>query len=178
MEEQTKIPYLKPALIYGAIYGFVGVLVGVIFYVLNLQFKSWTQLVNLAVSILILVYCLKAYRDEYLGGFASYGRLMLMVIGIAVIAVIISTIYSYVLTHVIDPEFMEKAKQYQIDRFSNNPRISEAQLEAMIDRMDRKSTPGRMLWIGVISGIVMNLILGLIISAFLKKEETPTDMVM
>ena len=63
MEEKAKGSFWKAALIYGAIVGFIGILLGVIFYVLNLQFKLWAGIVALLVSIVVVVYCLKAYRD-------------------------------------------------------------------------------------------------------------------
>ncbi len=48
MEEKVKAPFWKPALIYGAIVGFVGILLGLVFYVMNLMTASWTKWVSYA----------------------------------------------------------------------------------------------------------------------------------
>ncbi len=97
MAEKTKAPFWKPALIYGAIVGFVGILLSVIFYVMNLYAASWTQWVSMVVGIAILAYCLVAYRNEHLGGFASYGQLFKMALVIGVVASIIGVIFSTVI---------------------------------------------------------------------------------
>jgi len=178
MEETTKAPYWKPVLIYGAIYGVIGILLSVIFYFLSLQFKTWTQLVSLVVAIVVLVYCIRAYRNEYLGGYASFGKLLLFALGIAVIATILTTIYSYILMTVIDPDYLDKATQFQIEKFSNNPRVSESQLDTIIERIESKASVKRSIIMGFVVGIIMNFILGLIISAFVKKEENPVNATM
>ena len=175
MEETAKAPFWKPALTYGAIYGVVGILLSVIFYVLNLQFKGWTQLISLVVSIVVLVYCLKNYRNEYLGGYASYGKLLVMSLGVAVVATILSSIYMYLLINVIDPDYIEKATQYQIDRLSNNPRFTEAQLDAFIERLENRASNQRTMVMGFVAGIIVTFIIGLIASAFIKKEQNPVS---
>ena len=65
MEEKTKAPFWKPALIYGAILGFVGILVGVIFYVMDLAAVSWTQWLSLLISLVIMTFLLVNYKHEY-----------------------------------------------------------------------------------------------------------------
>jgi len=112
MEEKTKAPFWKPALIYGAIVGFVGILIGVIFYVMDLMTASWTQWLSLLISVVILVYCLSMYKKDYLGGYASYGQIWKMTMVIGVIASIIGAIYSYILMGMIDPELIDKLKMW------------------------------------------------------------------
>ena len=175
MEEQTKTPFLKPALIYGAIYGFASILLSVIFYLLNLQFKTWPQLVSIVVIIVVLVYTLKAYRDEYLGGFASFGQLLLMALGIAVVATILSTIYQLILVNYIDPDYLEKSQQFIYERYANDSRFSEAQIDMMMERMDNSGGMGRLIRRSLIWGTVVTFILGMIVSAFIKKEKNPVD---
>ena len=173
MEKQGS--FWKAALIYGAIAGFVGILLGVIFYVMNLYAASWTQWLTMAVSIAVLVYCLKAYRTEYLGGFASFGQLFLMAMAIGVVSTILSLIYSYVMYTMIDPELLDKIRLAAEEKMMNNPRIPESMLDDMIDRMAKNFEPKRMYTMTVIMGLVFSAIVGLILAAILKKEETPLD---
>jgi len=176
MEENVKAPFWKPALIYGAIVGFVSVMLGVIFYLINLYAASWTQWVSIVVGIAILAYCLVAYRNEHLGGFASYGQLFLMALVIGVIASVIGVIYTYLMHAVIDPELADKIRLVAEEKLMNNPRIPENMLDEMIERMAKQFEMKRMLITAFIGGVIGNAIFGLILAAFIKREETPADL--
>jgi hypothetical protein len=170
MEQSAKAPFWKPALIYGAILGFVGILLGVIFYFLNLTTQSWVALVSIAVSIAVMAYCLLAYRKEYLGGYASFGRIFVMALVIGIVASILSTIYTYVLHTVVDPDLTEKIRLMAEERIMNNPRIPESMYEDLLDRMEDRFTPARMTRMALIWGVAANAIIGLILAAFIKKN--------
>jgi len=172
---EKKASFWKPALTYGAILGFVGILLSVIFYVMNLYTASWTSIVNILVGIAVLAYCLVAYRKEYMGGFASYGQIFIMALVIGIISSIISTIFSYVLFNVIDLELADKLRLVAEEKMMNNPRIPENMVDDMIERMAKNFEPKRMLITGFLGGIGMYAIFGLILAAFIKKEETPVD---
>ena len=176
MDEQTKIPVLKPALIYGLISAFIGILLSVIFYLADLSMETWVGLVSIVVSIAVLVYLLRAYRNEYLGGFATYGQLILMALLIGLVSSIISAIYTYLLYAVIDPDLIEKMKLMAEDRIINNTRISESLHDGLFEKLDKRMTVNRMTMNALIFGTIVTFILGLIIAAFLKKEKTPEDM--
>jgi len=176
MEEKTKAPFWKPALIYGAIVGFVGILIGVIFYVMDLMTASWTQWLSLLISVVILVYCLSMYKKDYLGGYASYGQIWKMTMVIGVIASIIGAIYSYILMGMIDPELIDKLKLVQEQKILNNPRIPEGMIDQTLERLDKSMELGRMTIMQLIAGPIMYAIIGLVVAAFLKKNN-PADQI-
>jgi len=171
MEEKVKAPFLKPALIYGSILGVAGVLLGLILYFMNLTNETWVLWPSLAVSLAVFIYCLLAYRNEYLGGFASYGQILKMAIVIGIIATVIAAIYTYLLYGVLDPELLDKSRIAAEERIMNNPRIPESYYDQAMERVDKMMTIKRMVRMALIGGFVMNAILGLIISAFVKKEQ-------
>ena len=177
MEERTKTPFWKPALIYGVIVGFVGILIGVIFYVMDLTVESWTQWVTGIIGLAILIYCVVNYRNEYLGGYASFGQIWKMTIVIGIIATTISTLYTYILMGLIDPELIDKMKMVQEQKLLNNPRIPEAIMDTTLERLDKSMSLNRIMIMGLIMGPVMYSILGLIIAAFVKKNN-PADNVV
>ncbi|MCP4311470.1 MAG: DUF4199 domain-containing protein [Bacteroidetes bacterium] len=176
MEENVKAPFWKPALIYGAIVGFVSILLGVIFYVMNLYATSWIQWVSLVIGIAILAYVLVAYRNEHLGGFATYGQLFLMALVIGLVSSILLLIYTYLMHVVIDPDLADKIKLVAEEKMMNNPRIPENRVDGMIERLGKSFELKRMLITTFIGGVVANAIIGLILAAFIKKEETPVDV--
>ena len=176
MEEKTKAPFWKPALIYGAILGFVGILVGVIFYVMDLAVESWTQWVSLLISLVIMIYCLVTYKKDHLGGYASYGQIWKMTLVVGIIATIITSIYGYILMGIIDPGLIDKMKIAAEQKMLNNPRIPEAVMDSALERMERTMSLNRMTIMGLIFGPVSWAILGLIIAAFVKKNN-PADQI-
>ena len=171
MEEKTKAPFWKPALIYGAIVGFVGILVGIIFYVMDLMTESWTQWVNLLISLVVLIYCLVMYKRDYLGGYASYGQIWKMTIVIGIFATILGVIYGYILMGVIDPDLIDKLKLAQEQKILNNPRIPEGYMDQALERLDKSMQLGRMSIIQLIFGPVTYAIIGLVLAAFIKKND-------
>ena len=177
MEERTKTPFWKPAFIYGVIVGFVGILIGVIFYVMDLSVETWTQWVTGIIGLAILIYCVVNYRNEDLGGYASFGQIWKMTIVIGIIGTIISTIYTYILMGLIDPELIDKMKMVQEQKLLNNPRIPEAFMDTALERLDKSMSLNRIMIMGLIMGPVMYSILGLIIAAFVKKNN-PADNVV
>jgi hypothetical protein len=170
MEENAKAPFWKPALIYGAILGFVGILLSVIFYFLNLTTESWVGWISIVISIAVMAYCLVAYRKEYLGGYASFGQIFVMALVIGIISTVLSSIYTYLLYAVIDPDLIEKVRLMAEDRILNNPRIPESTAGDIIERMEGRFTPVRMVRMTLIWGVVGNAIIGLILAAFVKKN--------
>ncbi len=171
MEEKAKASFWKPALIYGAIVGFVGILVSVVFYFLDLTTASWTGYVSMAIGVAVLIYCLVTYRNEYLGGVASFGQIFLMALVIGIISSILSAAYQYVLYAVIDPGLIDKIRIVAEERVMNNPRIPESMYEDIFERMETRMTATRMVRMALILGPIVNAVLGLIIAAFVKKSD-------
>jgi hypothetical protein len=172
MEENAKAPFLKPALIYGAILGIVSVFISLVFYFLGMTADRWTSWVSTLIVLVLLVYLMIQYRKEYLGGYASFGQIFVMVlVSAGIVATIISTVYSYLLYTVIDPGLLDQMKVVAQERIMNNPRIPESMYDNLFERMEKNFQISRMMKLGLIGGIVIYAILGLIIAAFLKKEE-------
>lgn len=171
MEETAKAPFLKPALIYGAIVGFVGILLSVILYFLNLTTETWVQWINLVVTLAVMVYCLVAYRKEYLGGYASFGQIYLMALVIGIIATVLGAAFAYLLYTVIDPELVDKIKLMAEERILSNSRIPEGTQADILERMEGRFTPARLIRSALIWGTAMYAIIGLILAAFIKKSK-------
>ena len=72
------------------------------------------------------------------------------------------------------PELMDKMKLAQEQRLMNNPRIPEAALDGYLERLDDNMTLKRTTIMGLIFGPVSWAILGLILAAFVKKNN-PAD---
>ncbi|HDS06998.1 MAG TPA: DUF4199 domain-containing protein, partial [Bacteroides sp.] len=132
---------------------------------------------SFAVGIAVLTYCLIAYRNEYMGGYASYGRLLLMALAIGFVAGILSAAFTYLLYTVIDPELIEKTKIFAQERIMNNSRIPESMHDDLFERIEKSTSIPRMVRTAIVGQIILNGIFGLIIAAFVRKEESSADNV-
>jgi hypothetical protein len=172
MEEKVKTPFWKPALIYGAILGFVSVFLSLVFYFIGLSTENWTSWVIMLINLVLLVYLMIHYRREYLGGYASFGQIFLMVlVSAGVISTIINVVYQYLLYTVIDPGLLEQMRIMAEERIMNNSRIPESMYDDLMERMAKTMTVSYMTKMQLILGPVINAVIGLIVAAFLKKEE-------
>jgi hypothetical protein len=172
MEEKAKAPFLKPALIYGAILGFVSVFISLVFYFIGMATESWTNWVNWLVMLVLLVYLMIHYRNNYLGGYASYGQIFLMVlVSAGIVSTIIGVIYNYLLFTFIDPGLIEQVRIVAEERIMNNSRIPESMYDDLLERIEKTTTVAYMTKMGLIIGPVINALIGLIVAAFIKKEE-------
>lgn len=177
MEEKVKAPFWKPAIIYGAILGLVFVFLSLVFYFIGMTTVGWTGWLNTVVSIALLVYLMLQYRKEYLGGFASFGQIFVMALVAGIISTIIGALYTYLLYTVIDPGLTEQVKIAAEEKIMNNSRIPESMYDDIFEKMEKRTSAAYMTKMALILGPVMNAIIGLIVAAFLKKEETPNSPV-
>lgn len=175
MEEQTKAPFWKPALIYGLILGLVSVFISLVFYFIGMATVNWTNWVNMIVGLVLLVYLMIQYRNVHLGGYASFGQIFLMVlVSAGIISTIIGALYQYLLFTVIDPGLIEQVRIVAEEKIMSNSRIPESMYDDILDRMEKKMNVGYMVRMALIMGPIVNAIIGLIVAAFIKKEEDIT----
>lgn len=191
MEEQTKIPVFKASLIYGLIHGLAMVVLSLIFYFIDVSFKSWAIYTSMGISIGLLVVLLIYLRSEYGKGFIKYGQVVGAAALIAVTSSVISTTYS-IAHYSVDEEYLQDTKYYALDMIEKQfdkqdakmqERLSDDEYDRVEDMLnDRKKktidriknrTPFRLAIGGVFNSIFMGLIIGLITGAFIKKVPQP-----
>lgn len=163
----------------GLYLGLASVALAVIFYVAGLTYNT-----NMLVSILsgglglvLMIYFIvtgiKRFKNAN-GGFLNLGQALKTGIGIALVGAIIVSLYTYVFSTVIEPDFHEKIFQIQIEKMrEENPNITEEQITAGAEMMKKFSSP----LISFISSVIWSIFLGLIISLIAgavmqKKEQT------
>ena len=80
-------------------------------------------------------------------------------------------VYQYLLFTVIDPGLLDQARVMAEERIMNNSRIPESMYDDILERMAKTMTVSYIVKMQLILGPVINAIIGLIVAAFLKKEE-------
>ena len=162
----------KHAFSSGLIMGLVLMILSLVTYVFELYDQKWFNYVSwvaLGVGIYLAV---KKYRDEVAGGYISYGSALGYGVLFSFIASLVASIVNYIYLGYIDDGFITYTlEQAEMQMYESGQ--SDEQIEMAIS-MTRKMTSPIMMGIWGVFGItLLGLVLSLIISAFVKKEENP-----
>ncbi len=183
MEENTNKPALvNNAIKNGVILGVISILITLVIYVVNyaalVQVK--VALLLFAISIGFAIYAGINYRKE-IGGFIPFGKAFQHGFIIFAISGLISTIFTILLYHVIDPELPSKLveasftnTEEMLSGFGMDPDQVEAAMEkARESNTGDQFTPAKQA-LGFFIGLIFAAIFALITGAIVKKNEPVT----
>ncbi|EAR01620.1 DUF4199 domain-containing protein [Maribacter sp. HTCC2170] len=162
----------KFAMNYGVLLGVVGVIFGLMLFSMDMHYdQGWAiRSVSLVLSFAAIFFGITQFKKAN-EGFLTISQALKLGTGIALIAGIISLIYFFLLSNVIEPDFMDK--MYEIGKtkaMADNPKLTEEQIDQGIEM--QKSFA----WVSYPIILVMNIIIGLIfglISGLIMKKQKP-----
>lgn len=118
--------------------------------------------------IVILVLCMKEFRENN-GGFMAFGEGLSIGMLTSAVSALISSLWGLVYTSIIDPTFMGQIREFQIEQMEEKG-LGDEQIEAAM-KMSEKFTSGSMTFLfGLLGTLFFAFIFSLIISAILKKN--------
>jgi len=165
--EEKKPTLSINSLTYGLLTAIVVSLYSILLMSMDVQSKSFGYISYLFI-IIGMVYGSKNYREKTLGGYMTYGDALKSCTYIAVFIAAVSGIFIYIYTN-IDNSFIEKAiVKAQEEMEAKN--MEDEQIEIAIGYTRKFMQP---FWMGVITFIsysFLGFVLGLIVAAFVKKE--------
>ncbi len=164
---------------YGLIAAFIGIFITICTYLAGpsaLAGSIWSGLIFLAIYVVsnLIIYiamALKIRKDE--GGLITFKKLFLSLTVILVMASVIGGLFAYILYGVIDPGFMEQAKEMALSNlYAAEDNMPAAQFENAVKRTEEgfNNSLGKTLMqmlTGIIGWSIFNAILALIV----KKKE-------
>jgi len=166
-------PYIKYGLI-GAGLSTVWTLIG---YLMGNESQESLKWIGYAVIISICVFC---FRGAILGirnmknGFISFKEAFRVAFMTGLVMGIINSVFSYFYFAYINPEFisfiLNKAQQDMLDKG-----MSDEQVEMAISMQKKFMSPAMMGVFGFVFMMIFNALMGLIMSAIMKKEN-PDDV--
>lgn len=169
--EQQQPKTGKFALNYGLLLGVVFVIFGVMLYTQKMHYEMNTAVMVVSVLLMAAAAFLgtNAFKKAN-GGFLTLGEALKIAVGVAVVATVISLAYQYVLTHFIEPDFMDKATELaKAKAFERNPKMTEEQWQQGVEMQKKLS------WIQYPVGLILNsiigLVIGLVVGLILKKSK-------
>ncbi|MGI8892995.1 MAG: DUF4199 domain-containing protein [Bacteroidia bacterium] len=167
---------LKFTLNYGAILGAVFVILAIIFYIAGMDAANsrWTQWLYYAIMIGMIIYAIKTYRDEYLGGAINYAHALGTGVLVVLFGSLIYAVYTYFFLAFVDSSIIEKtllaAEEDMINRGMSDAEIDQA----MSLTRSFMSNPAIIALFMVASFVFFGFIFSLIISLLMKKEPADT----
>jgi hypothetical protein len=181
---ETKNTLFISALKSGLIIGVVSIVVFIILYVadikpVGLMMPFLIGIISLAINIVVLVILFKKYRTE-IGGFISFRDAFLYCFIALAVSALISTIFTFLFIHFIEPEYyknlMEAQKTYMENYLSG--KVSDEKLAETLDGIDEQAAK-----MGSLSstlknfliGVVFSGIIALIVGAIMKKNPDVFD---
>jgi hypothetical protein len=108
MSSTLNAPMMPSASKHGVFLGLALILVQTIFYLADIRFDSGLGYLSYLVLIGGLFLSIKAYRDQFNDGFVSYGRAVGYGVLVALLAGVISSVFTFVLYEFIDPNLIDK----------------------------------------------------------------------
>ncbi len=169
------------AMRYGMIWGLLGILIGLVSYLMGWSDPSGgstagsmiSMLLSLGLSVTILVLAIKYHRDNELGGYITFGRGFKTGMLTAFFYAIIATVWAVIFFNFIATDMIEMMEAAMYEQWENQG-LTEEQIETAAGIALFFASKKFMIGAAFGGTLIMGAILSLIISAVLKKEQPQT----
>ncbi len=175
---EKKPTLFKNALMYGVFTAIVLIVIDVVFYLTGLPSTSKIRYISFLFIIGGMMLGTIKYRDKVMGGYISYGKAFLSCFLIALIAGLITAIYSYIFLSFIDPAYLQTTIEQGMEQSRAKLEakgMSEEQIQSSMDMASGFMKPGMMSLMAFFGTAIWGAILALIVSIFIKKENKSFD---
>jgi hypothetical protein len=178
MEEKSRSTTLN-GIYFGLATGAGLIVLSLILFLTDLYMNRWLSAIGYLMLIAGMVYGTLEYRKNYLNGFMSYGKAFSVLFKIGMFAGLVAAIYMFVFAQFIHPgfvqEILEKSREQML---SQNPNMTEEQLEMGLSWAAKFTSPVMMMVMGFLTYLLISAVIGLIAAIFLKKEDTSLNTTM
>ncbi len=171
METQTA-SIKKIALNYGVLLALLSIVLQVISYVLDAHIDRpwWLSVLQIAISVGVTVYGIKAYKNEN-AGFLTLGQGLKTGLAISLVAGIIAVIFNYIFMNFIDPDFVTKTLEFSRQQMIEaNPNMTQKDLDRAMDMSAKFMSPWIMSAIALMLTLFFGFIISLIASLIMRRE--------
>lgn len=173
MEAQSQqVTPLAVGIRYGLLLALTAVLVDFLTRIAGFSFIAYgiaASVGGIFVSIAWIVTAHKAFKNNN-GGFMTLGQGLTIAVVMLLLSGIVAGLFNYVYLHFIDPDFVERMKQNMVDFMEQN-NVPDDQIEKSTARIsEMKMGFGKSLLGGIGNGLLGGIIIGLIVSAFTKRN--------
>lgn len=148
----------KFSLNYGLILGGLGVVFGVMLYISDAHTSQSpvNSVVSIAMMAGVILWGISSFKKAN-GGYLTIGQALKLGAGIALIAGVITILYTIFLANVLDPDFASKVMDARLAEAASQGNFTPEQLQ------QQKEMGLQFWWVGYPVILIVNIILGLII---------------
>jgi hypothetical protein len=170
--EQNVSPW-KANLTSGVVMGVIGIVYTLLMYFLDLTLNKGMGYIFIVITIALLYYFIKSYRDNYLHGFITYGQGVGAGVIIYLYYAIISAIFMYIMYTVIDPGLTKKMLAMVEEQLTKSGKVPAEQIDTVMAFQKKIMIPEVQAPVSVLLNMIFGTIIALIVSVFVKKEGNP-----
>jgi hypothetical protein len=170
--EQTVSPW-KANLNSGVIMGAIGIVYTLLMYFLDLTFNKNMGYIFIVLSIVLLYFFIKSYRDSYMHGNITYGQAVGAGVIIYLYYAVVSAIFMYILYTVIDPGLIKKMIAMAEEQVTKSGRVPAEQLDTVMAFQKKFLIPAVQAPLSIFFNMLFGTIISLIVSIFIKREGNP-----
>ncbi len=139
--------------------------------------NRWLGYISILILIGGMIWGTLEYRKNYLNGFISFGKSFTSCFFIGLFAGILGAIYMFIFAQYIYPgfsqELLDKAQEQMV---AGNPNMSDDDIEMAMKYTKMLMSPVAMAFIGLLYTLIASVVVGLIASIFMKKEDKSMTM--
>ncbi len=157
----------------GVIMGAIGIVYTLLMYFLDLTFNKSMGYIFIVISIALLYFFLKSYRDNYMHGNITYGQSVGSGVIIYLYYSIFSAIFMYILYTVIDPGLIKKMLAMAEEQITKTGRVPAEQIDTVMAFQKKFLIPEVQAPLSIFFNMLFGTIVSLIVSIFIKKEGNP-----
>jgi hypothetical protein len=171
MEENKKSP-TQAAMLYGLILGIVVILFSLVMFLLDVDRESPINYIVYLFMIIVLYLAMINFRDQQLGGIASYGQMFGLGFKTILFGTIISAIFTYFFVTVIDPGMIDEILMNSEEKMLDNEDLTDEQIDQALLFTERfvANPIAITIWAAAFN-LIVGTVLSLIISIFVKRED-------
>lgn len=175
--ESNRHSIFRPAMTYGLIIALVIIILAVLSWIFGLEGVWWMQWTNWLAYFVVLYFCLKNWRDQHNGGYIKYSKALSAGILFMFFASIIYAFYNVIYLTWIDPQAVERMLNMMEEQYYRRGFTEEEVAAAMAFGSKLKGT-GMQFFSVIIGTTFLGVIISLIVSIFIRKEDDPYRQAM
>ncbi len=170
MENKTTL--FNHSLVWGAILGIVLIVWSLLLYFLDLSTNRVLGYVSWLISIAIVFYAMKIYRDTVNQGILSFSNAFVIGLLVCIISGFISAVFAYIQFNFISPELIDKMVQISEEKLLSRG-MPDDMVEQSLEMSRKFMTPGLIAVMAFVMSVILGAIMSLILAAIVKKEPNP-----
>lgn len=163
---------MKPSLKFGLLSAVIGIFITLLTYLMGLdkspsgQYLGW---INIPVTIVLMVMCVKESRDALYNGFISFGQAFKNLFLMLLVSSGISGVFMYFYTTSINPSIIDYIKEQQALEMEKKG-MDQAAIDQAMTMSEKFISPAWMSIWTIAGGLFLGCVIALIISAIMKKN--------